>query len=440
MNPAIVELNDSEVRVARGPEIVLRSPGFAVAKHKELLLGEIAAQQCRLNPRAVYDRFWYRLNQDPITNPVANVRHHADLAHAHLLAIHQQSGRPEHVIFAVPGNYQNEQLALLLGLAAATPFKAVGLVDAAVAAVAACAGEGEYMHVDIHLHKTILTQVRVSDRVTREGVQVIDGAGLSAMVDTCAWAIADLFIKQSRFDPQHLPETEQALYNQIHACLQRLRNGPETMLAIDYQQVQHQVRITSAMLADALQNHYRRIITAIPSGMDCLVSDRVSLLPGFRQQIRCAGILAETCVFQGCRTHVSLIRSSDGGPALPFVTTLPAAASPLIQTATESPSSRTAVKPRQQDRVTHILHNNRAWPLGPGRIYLSAIGGAPLTGPNGSQCCVYSIHGRTEITAESATGIFLNGQQLAAPAALVPGDRLGFAGTDTGYTFIYVQG
>ena len=133
------------------------------------------------------------------------------MAFAHLLAIHEQAGKPEEVIFAVPAIYSNEQLALLLGLVEASPLKAVGLVDSAIAATAPVAGKGNYVHMDIHLHQIILTRISVNEELSRSSVQLIDGSGLITILDTTAHLITDLFVKQARFDPQHHPETEHRL-------------------------------------------------------------------------------------------------------------------------------------------------------------------------------------------------------------------------------------
>jgi hypothetical protein len=439
MSLAIIELNDSEVRVATDTDIIVRSPGCAIVDKDTLVLGEPAVQQSRLKPRAAFDRFWDNLNQDPLKYSTVQVRHHADLAYAHLLAIHEMAGKPDEIIFAVPAKYNNDQLALLLGLAAAAPFNAAGLVDTAIAAAAATVGKGEFMHADIHLHNTVLTHIIVSDRVTRQSVQVIEGAGLAAIMDTCAYAIADLFIKQSRFDPQQLPETEQALYNQIPACLETLMTRQEVQLEITYQQIQHQVKINPAILEDALQNQYRRITDAIPAATDCLISDRLDLLPGFRDRILCAGILNANSVFRGCQANLSHIRAIDETPALNFITDLPAAAKPLIH-ATVNTARCSSTTADQVQHVTHVLYENHAWPLGKHQIYLSASGGAPSVKANGAECSLRTLNGRMMLTPEHSADVFLNGRQAARAQQIEPGDKLTFAGSGTEYTFIWVKG
>lgn len=439
MTATVIELNDSEIRVARGTDIILRSPGYAVIQENKVILGETAAKLSHLNPRSAYNRYWNNLNQDSLQYPSPQVRHNADLAYAHLLDIHDQAGKPEEVLFAVPGFYSNEQLALLLGLVEASPLTAAGLVDIAVAAAAPVAGSGEYVHIDMHLHQTLLTHISVSDQVTRSSVQGIDSTGLSALYDTCAFLIADLFIKQSRFDPQHHPETEQSLYNQIPECLRSLQAHPEVLLEIQYQETLHQAKLLRDALIDALQPLYQKILSAIPAAKTCLVSDRLTYLPGFVEQLPAIEALDPVSVFRGCQERISSIRSS--GSALNFVTRLPATAKPAITTITKT---STPVRKTQTNRVTdypitHILHGHHAYRLTNGRLYLSATGKTDDSKKDDSHCSISLNRGQATLQPESSLTVFINGKQLNSPAEVQTGDIVSFAGSKTEYTFISVM-
>lgn len=433
MTLCTIELNDSEIRVARNANIILRSPGYAVVQRDKVELGESAARQAHLHPRAAYNRYWSNLNQDAIRYPSAQIRHNADLAYAHLLSLYEQAGKPDEVLFAVPGSYSNEQLSLLLGLVEASPFKALGLVDTAVAAVAPSAGPGEYTHLDMHLHQTILTHINVTNDVSRTATQVIDGIGLATVYDTCAFLMADLFIKQSRFDPQHHAETEQALYNQIPECLRVLSNSPEVLLEIQYQDTQHQAKLLRETLLEKLQEHYQKIINAIPAANICVISDRMASLPGFIEQKTEMTALDPASVFKACEEQLTHIRSS--GPALNFITRLPATSQPLISSNADSTPT---VKPEKTSSITHILCGHQAYPLMHGRVYLSAVGRTSESKQADSHCSVSQSNGLTSVQIESGLTVFLNGQQINHPAEAQTGDIISFAGSKTEYMFINV--
>ena len=113
-------------------------------------------------------------------------------------------------------------------------------MDAAVAATAATAGAGEYNHLDIHLHHTVVTSLEVSGTVKRKAVKVINDVGLLEIQDKCVNHIADLFVQQSRFDPLHHAATEQALCNRMAQCLHELESEADTMVAIEFEKARHQ--------------------------------------------------------------------------------------------------------------------------------------------------------------------------------------------------------
>jgi len=443
---AVIELNDSEIRVAKGADIILRSPGYAIVSKDRIELGSAAVRQARLNPRAMHNRYWHDLNQIPLPAPTARMRHHADLAYAHLLAIHEQAGKPEDVLFAVPGYYSNEQLSLLLGLVEASPFNAIGLVDAAVAAAASQAGPGTCVHAEIHLHQTVLTHIDITHEVNRSSVQVIDGAGLARAMDDCAAMIAELFIKQSRFDPQHHAETEQSLYDQIPHCLLALCFRPEVVIEIPYHKTTYLAKLPRQAMIEALQPLYRKISAAMPAAGSGLVGDRLAGLPGFVEQLNAARasavqVLAPDNVFQGCRQQIDSIRSS--GPALNFVTRLPAAAVPFA-VSTARAGSATVASPRRQEEadnwpVTHILSAHRAYPLTSRPLYLSALTGEVSENGEHAHCSISSTGGRTLVQAESGLAVILNGQHIDTPASVRAGDIMSFAGAKTEYTFINVK-
>ena len=183
MSVAVIELNDSEVTVIRAGEVVARSPGIAVLREDRIELGQAALQSSHTDPGNTLNRFWSNLNQDSLKRRTRLARHNADLAYAHLRFLHEMASDVSEVVFAVPGSFTTQQLSLLLGLAQASPFTPVGLIDSAVAAVAATTGIGRYNHLDLHLHHAIVTSLDVAASVERVAVSVVGDAGLLGLRD-----------------------------------------------------------------------------------------------------------------------------------------------------------------------------------------------------------------------------------------------------------------
>jgi len=442
MSLSVFELNDSEIRVANGTDIILRQPGYAVIKADTIDSGATALKLARSNPRATYNRYWSQLNQDSLIVPSHLARHNADLAYAQLLAIHEQAGKPEEVLFAVPGSYSKEQLSLLLGIVEACPFTAVGLVDAATACATTIAESGSYSHIDIHLHYALITTLAVTDKVSRTSVKIIDNNGLTDIYDTCAGYLSDIFIDQSRFDPLHHAETEQSLYDQIPACLRNLQSADEVTLEIHYKDKRYQARLFKEPMLERLKQHYEKIYREISGTTTNLVSDRFNALPGFAEHLDNTIQLDEGAIFAGCNINLLNIRSA--GPSLSFITSLPATKQTNLaevveqrQASREIPQSR---KLADSGHVSHALINNRAYPLNGEPLYLSATGYAAKKQDAHIHCSASLTRQEgARLKPESDLTIFINGIRVNGVTTVSPGDTVSFAGSDTVIRFIEVS-
>lgn len=434
---AIVELNDCDARVVQDGAIVARSMGIAALKEGRVVLGDEALKIAHLDPRNAFTRFWSNLNQDSFKHQATSIRHNADLAFAHLLALHEAAGQPEALAFAVPGSFTNAQLSLLLGLGEAAPFSVAGLVDAAVAATAATAGvrAGPCNHLDLCLHHATLTPLAVSGAVERGAVKVIHDAGLLPIHDCCANFIADLFIQHSRFDPLRHGEAERSLYEQLPAWLQGLERDRELSIEIPFQNARHQARLRREPLLDALRPLYDKIIGAVDPASQALLSHRLVQLPGFADQLPNAQVLDEDAVFRGCQGHVG---AADQEQGVYFVTRLEVQASPAP--AASAPRPEPAISPGQESPAgpgaTHVLVNGAAHPLGPAPRYLRTSGETAMTREAEAPCSVSLQDGQAVLSLAAGAAVFIDGAPAVAGAALRPGAALSVAG---GAEFVFIR-
>jgi len=422
MQATVVELNDIELRVARGGEILVRSPGYIVVDDDTVLIGEPARRRAPLHPQKAYNSFWSNLSQDSLHTVTARFRHNADLAFAQLMDIHQRAGKPAEVFFSVPGSFSPEQLSLLLGIVEACPFTAAGLVDSAVAAVSAGAAPGEYRHLDIELHRAVVTCISVADEVIREDVEIITNTGLCAIHDAAAELVTDTFIAQCRFDPQHQAESEQALYDQLPGCLGALARGRETIFEIHFSGVKHRARLTRSLMVEKLSRHYEQILKELAPVRHCLISDRLARLPGFTARLQSAAILDEGSVFAGVCAHAAVIQSE--GPALNFVTRLPRTAGP------RQPAPAPAAPPQEREAeppppaASHLLGGYSAYPLSGQPLYLSGQGRISATSAGSALCSVRLAGGHAVLQCETEAPVAVNGERVHSSRSLVPGDRI----------------
>lgn len=392
----VIELNDAGVRLATAERCVAESPGFALLQGERLLLGERARSEARLHPRHIQSQFWSRLSTDALPQPSPRARTVADLAYAHLLelfadtqAADAQAAEAE-VVFAVPGQFDRNQLALLLGIARECPFRAVGLVDMGVAAVAASgANEGTVLHVDGQLHRTIITRIDAQAELVRERVDDTPATALIGLQDAMVGLIADVFIRETRFDPLHEAGTEQRLYDSLGSWLNQLARTGEALLELDAGRNSYRVSLHQDRLIERLRPRYEQLAERLRGQAgnvaEIHLSARLAELPGLHAtlQARLEGCTvvraADDAVQLGTFAYLDRIRRD--GESLAFVTRLPnahrntpasdssSAAKAATTTRTAAPSaaeagSSPAPEPPPPLSPTHVLLGHEAWPLG----------------------------------------------------------------------------
>ena len=212
MSTLALEIADAGL-VARSeprPRATQPSPGYAMLDGDELVVGQKAQGRARREPRRTHHRFWDSLDTTPLGPPFPAGMTRADLAHAHLSSIWEaQRQAIDSVILAVPGHVSNEQLGLLLGIARACEMPVSGLVDSAVAASSTVGPAGPVIHVDLLLHRIVVTELSAGARIERRRVESAEDVGLIAFHEALAQGVSRSFVAQTRFDPLHAAESEQ---------------------------------------------------------------------------------------------------------------------------------------------------------------------------------------------------------------------------------------
>ncbi|MFN3162306.1 MAG: hypothetical protein ACE37N_02205 [Pseudohongiellaceae bacterium] len=360
MTVKVVELNDSAVRLADENGILAQSPGFALVDGKTIHLGDVAEQQARLKPTSSFNKYWHELSMEPLPHD-GPFRHSADIAHAHLNHLADSSGASGDVIFAVPGNFNQQQLAILLGIARQTPLNPVGVVDSGLAAALAVADAEHVIYVDMQLHQVVLTCLAVQDGLARtESVVQVPGVGTQSFMDLMMQLTTGLFIKQSRFNPQHNAESEQQLYNALPSWLQQEANEQGSLvLELNSGGTAYSAKLPRQSLVSSLAPHYEKLekqIAALGEGRatQILLNEKMAGMPGFRQALSHYTdlvVLEPHALHRSCLTYHELIAGSDQG--IRRVTSLP-----LDEARNQALSTRSG----SREQPTHLLFANRAYP------------------------------------------------------------------------------
>jgi len=406
------------------------SPGLALIDGRELAVGLDAESHARLNPRRLHSRFWQDLGTAPLGRPFPSYLRTADLAHAHLEAVWDTAGgNAEEVVVAVPGVYSDDQLALLLGIARELAIPVRGLIDAAVAAAADRELQPSVLHLDLHLHRAVLTELEHGDEIVRKTIRTEPRVGLLALRDTWTRVIAQTFVRATRFDPLHIAATEQVLYSQLTDHLEVLTEKDSTEVRIASGGRQHTVELDRARIIDAAMSTYN-ILSSLVNDHEhlrdttLLLSHRAAALPGLVDYLEehtesSVVVLHPAAAASGALAHADRIRSPD--PALPFITRLPG-----LDARPPGPVTIPVTPPRDGERhlPTHLVVNGVAHRIESEPLVLGPAGIVERANLDQPQASVRWLAGQAVLDAPAEADVTVNGDPIEGRTALAPGDRL----------------
>jgi len=419
----IFELSDTGIQVSIGANPVILSPGYAVLDGDKLLVGEKGIQNARLLPRWTNNRFWNQLNMDPLLNGSEKIRHHADLAFAHLDELwNEVKNQVDEVILAVPGSYDRDQLGLLLGMTKECGMPVRGMVDTATAAVSGQQPYQSILHLDIQLHRIVLSNLERGIQLRRTAFSTITEVGLYTLLDRWAQIIARQFIHTSRFDPMHQAETEQKLFDQLTSWIQTCDVSSTNTFELSLGETNHSASISNEQLLKACADIYPQIVQQIRTGtageqrVQLCISHRFKGFPGLLDSLALLDncdivVLEQHAVCKGILQHLADIRSE--GDSLTYITTL---------TSDENPLS--VVPPAPTDFATHILHGNQALPIDDGINIGSDISQGISADTDNPQCTIYRRDREVFLENHSSTGTLINGVAVKVQTQLKIGDEI----------------
>ena len=333
MTLAAFELNDGGLRLRTGAGQEQCEPGLALAQGQDLLLGHAAAAWVRREPAKVMNEHFHRLSTDPLPQPLERARTHADLIHAQLQGLWQAGADPSgEALLAVPGVWNRQQLALLLGIADACAFDAVGLVDSALLSLAGASplAAGHHAVIDGGLHQGLVsTFTQHPERLERTAVSPLPAAALTDLEDCWLSAIADQFVAETRFDPLHTGASEQALFDALPGWLEALSRGeaPEAALTVNGQRFA--LTLQGSTLLGKVKGRYDALLEALKAqplpGGTVWLHERLGRFPGLAAHLS-EGLgqplqpLSSARLWAGLEAQGEALRGTAG--ALSYLTTL----------------------------------------------------------------------------------------------------------------------
>ncbi|MGD9228050.1 MAG: FHA domain-containing protein [Desulfobacterales bacterium] len=376
-----LELSDAGILVAgtepagllKIDENSFESPGFALPEKNRLTVGRAAERKAHLYPRQILNNFWDQLNTEPFEQPSSFAQNHAEIAFEHFAHIWETvKHHGQEMVIAVPGFYTREHLGFILGITRELSIPVRGFISLAVAAVPDRLPEGLLLHLDIHLHRFEITRLQRTGQLSQKDTVSLEGNGLSKLYRGWVDAIAEEFVRTTRFDPLHQAATEQELYDRLPGVLTQLNQNPSVHFEMTGGSKIYPVTLTRDMFykkgAPVFQE-FQRLIGRFydrygknEPGAVLILTDRVARLPGITHMLGSIENykiieLAPGCAAQGIFQFENQLIGQQPGSSAPFLNTRPL---PV-----EDPISDAAPEqhPETQQRPTHILYRDLAYPI-----------------------------------------------------------------------------
>lgn len=434
-----LEINDSGLTLLSAGGEPLVSPGVAVLDNRQLLLGDEAARQFRLRPGNANSQFWQQLNLEPLTSTTRDIRSSADLVYSHLKSIWNPGPGEHEVILVVPGVYNPEQLALLLGITNECGIPVRGIVDTAVASSRYSGAGRQLLHLDIHLHRMVISELEEGSQIRRRRSDSIAGVGLTQLADLWCNRIADAFVHNTRFDPMHHAESEQLLYNSLPGWLENMQQEGQALLEVESGGRKYQLSFKREQLVEASREMYRQVSEQVDAragdkGMLVQLSHRASALPGLAEalaklnQCRVVSLEANAGAL-GAMRYAARIRCDEDN--LRYVTSLPWEPRDIMGTAAGVARKNPATDaPRRMPLASHIIVQGIAYLPAPAMGFSKDQAGKP--------CPVHNANAPGPQVRATGSGLVLsdghpwliNGQPAEPGRILHAGDQVTIDGED----------
>jgi hypothetical protein len=266
VSTVFLDLSDASLSLIAESEII-HSPGAALLTSTGLNFGEPAFAQLKRKPLHVRTDFWNQLSTTPINGSFGAARHSADLVYGHLKSLVSSIENNSKLVLLAPGNIQQSQLELLLGILDSLGITTAAVFDRAIIAHSKALGPG--LNVNLQWRQLVLSELQINrGELTAQAVTALPGLGYLDLLELCLEDCAELCIEQTRFDPRRSADSEQTLLDAIPGLLNTLSNTPEasidlgsTNFKVPRSRLEMVGQRVSAAIATALRDNDRNSVS-----------------------------------------------------------------------------------------------------------------------------------------------------------------------------------
>jgi hypothetical protein len=419
----------------------LESPGVSLSEKKKLLVGQAADHRICRSPRFTSNVFWDLLDAEPLSQPGYEGLTRADLVYGHLKEI-WRAVRPhgDEVIMAVPSFFTQEQLGYILGMTSELSIPVRGFVTLAVASALEPADLDLIVHVDLSLHRAVISLLEPGERLIQTETVSLQSRGVSELVSEWKKSIAKEFVQKTRFDPLYEASSEQELHDRLPAVITQLQDKESVPFEMKSGLHKHAVTLTRDLFTEKSSPLFADVAAAVESKRTkaglrdaktaLWVTHRVTRIPGWKESL---AALPHTRLFalepgagaKGAAKLSNLFEAQSGRSGVALLDSRPwHGVSRRVEESPEFPQDREWLP-------THLLHGAVAYPISDSPLVISSTKGRTRVhilkeGEDlASRHCTIRKEGKqVVITNQDPSGTLLDGVKITGSAQLSLGQRI----------------
>jgi hypothetical protein len=434
-----IELSDRSLALARDGRVVSAAPSAVFDGSGIEPAGASAWKALRRQPTSTSTRHSSAVLSDSGSSSRATALLTAELSRR-LAEDVPPTG--ERVWIAAPVRVDARGLGTALGIARELSLQVDGFVDAATASVAALGLEKDAVVLELGLHHLAATAVESDGQQARRRRAILgDRGGLVELYEAWLKLISTAMVKRTRFDPLHVADTEQQLFDAVPALITEVAATGSAMAAVDVAGTRHEVSLSRDQLAESAQPVYREMLRVLhalrPAGatVSVVVPQIVAGLPGlresFEQFVGCE-LIAVADGFAAAATSVLTLPEASEGQSVRLLRRLPSRAHPVLEPLVTRQSLGQQQLAANAAPASHVLFEGRAHLLGEHPLI---VGRAPqstpsielpegLAGVSRRHCTLVRNGGELLLVDHSQFGTLVNGERVSERVRVHAGDRI----------------
>jgi hypothetical protein len=439
MSAFAFELSDRSLALARGGQVLSAAPSAVFDGSGTESAGTNAWNAVRRQPTSTSTRHTGSVLSDASASSRAGSLLTADLSRR-IAEVRPTDG--EIVWIAVPVRVDPRGLGTVLGVARGLSLQVAGFIDAATASVAALGLQKNAVVLELGLHHLAATAVESDGKQARRRRAILgDRGGLIELYDAWLKLISTAMVKRTRFDPLHVADTEQQLFDAVPAMLAEVSAAGGATAAVNVAGTRHEVSLSRDQFAEAAQPVYREILRLLhalrPAGatVALVVPQVVAGLPGLRESLEqfvgCE-LITVADGFAAAATSISHLPQTAEGASVPLLRRLPSRAQSVLE-----PLVSRQVLGEQQladsaPAASHVLFAGRAHMLGDNPLIVGRAPGEShaielpdgLAGVSRRHCTLVRNGSELLLVDHSQFGTFVNGERVSERVRVHAGDRI----------------